>query len=407
MVLKVTKTHRAERAFKYYDWYGEPDGPLLWTRNNAPFIADDWTNGVELKDYRSIINSGGDATTNRTCVKHTYNVGDGYARASFGTWHLAVQGQYYSDFSFSDANFSISQDDVTNKAKGKFVKKSTNLITPLLGGVVVGELAKTLRMIRNPALSLRAAISDYLDQLKKVGRKRDTAFRRRSLNETYLEASFGWTPLLVDIQNGFEALNAFRDAKFNKPIQRLTVYSKAKESRTDDVIVQPDGWLGLHTPVKTSLEYSSRLSGGLLMSTAGAPASLADFTGFNLSSFIPSAWELLPYSFLIDYFTNIGDVINAYSIVDSKVTFLSLTERLRFRRELIPGSYLKPAPFGPLPPDTYVRPCTFRYGYQYLKRTKLGSVIPNLSVRLPGFGTKQMLNIASLIYQKGVPRPFY
>ena len=33
--------------------------------------------------------------------------------------------------------------------------------------------------------------------------------------------------------------------------------------------------------------------------------------GFTPSEFIPTAWELLPWSFLIDYFVNIGDVIQA------------------------------------------------------------------------------------------------
>jgi len=41
--------------------------------------------------------------------------------------------------------------------------------------------------------------------------------------------------------------------------------------------------------------------------------------GFQPSEFLPTAWELLPWSFLADYFSNIGDCLTAWSTVTDKV----------------------------------------------------------------------------------------
>jgi hypothetical protein len=43
--------------------------------------------------------------------------------------------------------------------------------------------------------------------------------------------------------------------------------------------------------------------------------------GLHPSNWLPTAWELLPYSFVYDYFANIGDIINAATVQQSDMTF--------------------------------------------------------------------------------------
>lgn len=49
---------------------------------------------------------------------------------------------------------------------------------------------------------------------------------------------------------------------------------------------------------------------------------------------MPTVWELIPYSFLIDYFTNVGDVLQALSTDTSGVHGLWKTEIWESKRDI-------------------------------------------------------------------------
>lgn len=46
-----------------------------------------------------------------------------------------------------------------------------------------------------------------------------------------------------------------------------------------------------------------------------------DLFGFSAKEFVPTLWELLPWSFLVDYFTNVGDILDANVLVGRKLAF--------------------------------------------------------------------------------------
>jgi hypothetical protein len=54
-------------------------------------------------------------------------------------------------------------------------------------------------------------------------------------------------------------------------------------------------------------------------------APIAQVLQLDLPHALPTVWDLLPYSFLVDYFTNVGDIIRAYSLVGNNLRWCCKT----------------------------------------------------------------------------------
>lgn len=138
------------------------------------------------------------------------------------------------------------------------------------------------------------------------------------LAQTWLEAMYGWKPLLGDI----EALwNAFiRLHTKSTPVLARRVAKKAKRNEyTVDVtgytdqqpLVKAGGYYVRHDTTKKFIVYyqlDSVLTNVLANLGATSPVSLG--------------WELVPFSFVVDWFYPIGNALNAYHAFEG-LTFKS------------------------------------------------------------------------------------
>jgi len=196
-------------------------------------------------------------------------------------------------------------------------------------------------MIRKPALALRQGLESYLDALKK--RSRGIPFsdsgrnkRKKVLADTWLEFSFGWTPLLSDIGSAANTIARFKaeaDGLIHRKSraigkgesQAAAVYATATYQNGPDLGFTP--LIGSRRSVGTkSVRYIAYLDYTTAVNT-GSAGRLAELSGFTLAEFIPTAWELIPWSFLVDYFSNVGDVLEAFATPTSNVIGINKTVR--------------------------------------------------------------------------------
>ncbi len=311
--------------------------------------------GTRLPNHRKVISDGENATTPLTARWETVEYS--------GTPH-GFSTQIYTNPSFpgkiwtrrnlgniletnDTANFlgldpTLDISFVDNLARAAFFKKLHTVERQFQGYVFLGELQETLRMLRHPTQTLHNLAKDFLGTLGKRKRANPKSWMN-GLGQAWLEQSFGWKPLMNDISDAVKAYN-----RFTKPTQQVQISASSKKiydlSNTlsgfgkvgsSAILNQGCVWRCVYS---TLFETHTVRYKGALRSRVECPR-WGDYSlfGFEPKEFIPAAWELLPWSFLVDYFTNIGDILDASVTSVRDVVYINkstIKETLR-RRDIL------------------------------------------------------------------------
>jgi hypothetical protein len=209
---------------------------------------------------------------------------------------------------------------VDNQANMIFRSKAQKFLRLLQAGVAIGEIKEVIHLIRNPAMAIRGGLREYLNRLNSRGfrnsyRRSTRPSRLRMLSDSWLEVSFGWKPLISDVIGGAELasrlINNFRERKLIPAVAigRKTTFGtdnittsggnltfrRRKQVQTYEVVVVYRGLVSTE-PEDTLFGFNGSVLGS---------------AGLSLLDFIPTIYELIPFSFLVDYFTNIGGIIDS------------------------------------------------------------------------------------------------
>jgi hypothetical protein len=210
-----------------------------------------------------------------------------------------------------------------NLARGKFYKAVGATRTQMQGLIFLGELRETLRMLRRPAAGLQDAMQNYLNRMKDAKKGRPNSWMQ-NISNLWLEHSFGWMPLINDIKAAGNAWNHLINSRRNG-MRQISASSALNYDLTGTLsgfqrpgaVYQYVGGPYLRTTRGIFREQHKVRYKGAIYTQVEAPMwedGMNSF-GLTLGQFVPAAWELLPWSFLADYFTNIGDILDA-SVVD-------------------------------------------------------------------------------------------
>lgn len=368
------------------------------------------TKGDNLRNWRFLIANGLDATTSLNGEMYGFTEREGwistYAVYNKGVVpqtgsfeYQKVHGRFAQVSLPSTSPNSISETSADNKAKIRFVQNAKEVTSRFQGGVFLGELGQTLRMIRNPARLFRGGIDNFVSDFRKAsprfGRGRGRVnVANRFLADKWLEYSFGWTPLLSDVRNGAEALAKLHTTHpVHQPVRGV-----AEEETVDDDFGGQIGYgfASLDVRYKTKSFVKVVYRGAVRVQPKSRVQMNADLFGFSLQEFVPTVWELIPYSFLVDYFTNVGDVIEAASFLGGNLSWVNRTVVKEFRNSLGSTSPTKINIPNATQLTTYVAPFSETYRRTVARSSYSGTLVPNFQFELPGFGTK-WLNIGALL----------
>lgn len=167
----------------------------------------------------------------------------------------------------------------------------------------IGEFEQTVDLFRTQHRRLNDFTDWLIRKTKNVARKRKLRNRRdllRLFAELWLEYSFGWVPLMMDLENALEAFTR----KVNG-MELLEGKSSQSVSLDDSEVLTTNN--ASNTVTTTNILTGNRIYRGHAYGTAEG--------GRQRISFDPltSTWELMPWSFVIDYFLDVGSWLQAYS----------------------------------------------------------------------------------------------
>ena len=188
----------------------------------------------------------------------------------------------------------------SNKAYGRFVDsshKQTQWVVNFLEReqaisqicVAAGTLLKAFRLVKRGQIGLAA--KQLAVPLEKGKYKHS-----KNISNAWLSLHFGWSPLVEDIYSAMEILD--------KPPRELDIRGSAK-------VVHPrSGLLDMYGSGIYSFRTAVCRMGAKQVVTNAALAQMAQLGLVNPASV---AWELVPYSFVVDWFGNVGQVLSSYS----------------------------------------------------------------------------------------------
>jgi len=387
--------------------YQTSDIDGAFSENNLNLVFN-YTNQVThagpVGDFRRLIAQGSCATSDLSGVRFRIESRPGsmyfrqrYTGPSPTFTPRTIVYTAYGNFirvASPDLTPDLTPSAASDQAIVRFYQAADRVSTTLQGMVVAGEMRSTLRMIQSPAKALRQGLTNYLSHVKKRGPRVPRRHRRRFLSESWLEYSFGWVPLINDIEDGMKALSKGNPARAFAPVSG---FAENKRFTNGSPVSYNHGPMSVRFLMKKD-ESSTVRYFGVVYTDVETPAYLkASNYGFKPSLFIPTLWELVPYSFLVDYFTNIGDVLFAWSFHRRSLKWASKTTRSVVRYESHSPVVTRSPVVNNFKKDQHLTPGHVRWERSTVDRIRDADLYtPSVRFEIPGFSSLKWLNLAAL-----------
>lgn len=422
-------TKRSQQSYSFYKsniYKGRSADYNLPTWYYTSYLST--LDGVTNSNWRADIKAGRSATTYLNGVEKAilqYTPGSWtlvYRETIWPNWY--TEQYYQTGFIYSYPSSvltwpvatSFSTVSADNIAKAKLVKYARAAQTSFTAGVSGGEIRETLRFIRSPLRGLFTSLDSYMKLVKKRARERryvkrrglDKKVRENLLNRmvagTWLESQMAILPLMGEVKSGAEALAR---VLVNVEREHVQIRAKGKAEYYEKSLNPSGGWTYFKRDLaetKYTAEVMYRGAVRVRIPEKARALSAAEKFGLMPKDFLPTIWELIPGSFLLDYVANVDDLISAATYAISNFAWLNRTVRRSAERSIIqlydqtgdiasrklttPGEYVISSSFS--------TPRLVLLDKRIERSVYTGSLVPDFTLNIPA-SPRKWANIAALL----------
>jgi hypothetical protein len=205
--------------------------------------------------------------------------------------------------------------EVHNRLISKFLQAVSDAqSSDNLTGRSIKHFKHDMHSLIHPMQGIQDKISSYLTSLKKVsyGKLKGPSLLS-TIGSAYLEFKFGVEPFTDDVTAIMTDL-VIKDRR-RPPSVPISVSASKTFDVTDLQEQYLEGYASIYSPtmkVRIESSYSERIKGSV-WSRAGSDGKLGLIQDNKLlpKDWLPTAFSIMPYAWMVNYFTNIGEMIDA------------------------------------------------------------------------------------------------
>lgn len=274
------------------------------------------------------------------------------------------------------------------------------------GGNFIAEFAETVHMLAHPLKSIYNRTWSFVGtvgKLKKVYR-RDPHRYGRLLGGAWLAYAFGIKPLVDDVADAQAAINKLRDSlgAFDLLPIMGSGYAEAVQHIFTNAAVPNCPYAQFNEDLfsKSFVKYY-----GYIRARPMNYPQIAENFGVGFTDILPAVWEAVPWSFLVDYFVNVSEMLDSAKFAFADLAWLNKGTKVALESK---SSDI----FGPTSAGVangYTVNCggggSVSKRHWKHRTAVLDIPYPSFHFRIPGIGSTKWANVAALVAQIAGSKP--
>lgn len=397
-----------------------------WSFNNNGTVSgvattdyngrEEWTNtfsGGKNPHWRARVRRVLSATTPASGAKYVVTYG-GYllARSGRTSYNKTNPGQYMRRLEAGGTLYSSGAgrpktmpplgaapaQTADNQAISRLYSQLSAFESSLNAGEDLGEIGSTLKMLQSPFKPLRDLTVQTMRKHERAMMHKRTGDIAKSLVDTYLEWNFGVAPLINSVANAVVGLQG-RDH-----LSRFKPFSATGKTVSDGVVndkltvIQAPGLVSMSGTRTGKRVTSVRYHGVWGVHVNVNKRGVEDVLSLRAKDVIPTAWNLIPYSWAIDYCTNIGSILNGFAVPWDGVRWCNRTERVEYTNRVeLSGTFTSSLL---IEDNATIKPGYWQcIGTRFQRRNQEELPRPRLEIR-PLANGKQFMNLAAVVFNR-------